>query len=106
MMDIIQIQSGSDLKLADTAVPKAVNIASVQLGSLTYAPTFGVDLDYFLNSDFIFQNSSFKAYIVQRLAEFNVNVSDVIQSINPLYETYLYKVQDNDPQIEKGALIL
>ena len=78
-MDIVEISDGQDLGLADTVVPKAGNVISVQLGSLDFEPTFGADLKFFLNSEFRFQNQSFKAYLIERLTQHQVNVSSTTE---------------------------
>ncbi len=59
MTDIVSI--GADIGLYDSQSPRAANILSVQLGALEYAPTLGIDLAYFLQEDFRFQNESFKS---------------------------------------------
>lgn len=92
MMDIIELPTGEDLRLYDSEVGKAGNVLSVQLGSLSYSPDFGVDLKFFLESEFHFQNDSFKAYLVQRLAENQVNVAQVISTLETLYQKYTFLV--------------
>jgi hypothetical protein len=104
MKDIIEIKSGEDLKVFDSIVAKAGNVLSVQLGSLEYAPEFGVDFKFFLESEFKFQNESFKAYLVQRLAENQINVSEVIQTVDLLFQKYTYSVGDSSQT--NGGLIL
>jgi hypothetical protein len=48
MKDITEFNSTTgDLDLVDTIVPKAANVLQVQLATLEYAPTFGVDLVFF-----------------------------------------------------------
>jgi hypothetical protein len=83
MIDIVGV--GADIRLFDSQVPKATNILSVQLGSLEYEPNFGIDLAYFLSEDFIFQNESFKAYLVQILANSGVNVASIDEALSSLY---------------------
>lgn len=104
MKDIIEIKMGEDLKVFDSVVAKAGNVLSVQLGSLEYAPDFGVDLRFFLESEFKFQNESFKAYLVQRLAENQINVAQVIQSVDPLFQKYIYSVGDTK-QSSEGLIL-
>lgn len=91
MLDIVEVKNG-DLNVFDAIVCKAGNVLSIQLGSLEYAPDFGVDLRFFLQSDFQFQNESFKAYLVQRLAESQVNVAKVVDTVNTLSEKYAHYV--------------
>jgi hypothetical protein len=92
MKDIIEANDGQDLLVMDSIVAKAGNVLSIQLGSLEYAKTFGVDLKYFLESEFQFQNDSFKSYLVRRLVESQVNVSEVLETIENLFHQYTYSV--------------
>lgn len=85
MIDIIPQASGLDLGVVNTNVPRAGNLLSVQLGSLEYAQLFGIDLKYFLSEDVKFQNASFKAYLVETLANNSINVSSMVEVINNLY---------------------
>lgn len=95
MLDIINIEDGLDLQVGNTAVPKAANVLSIQLGDLEYAPTFGVDLRYFLEAGLQFQNASFKAYLVDRLTQSQVQVSQVLEILETLYSQYTFFVGDN-----------
>ena len=103
MRDIIEVRQGQDLLVLDSIVAKAGNVLSIQIGSLEYAPDFGVDLKYFLQAGLEFQNESFKAYMVQRLAESQVNVSNVEEILQNLYSTYTYYVGETQPN--DGGLI-
>jgi hypothetical protein len=96
MIDIISAEDGLDLGVSDSIVPKAGNVLSVQLGTLEYAPDFGVDLRYFLTSDLQYQNESFKSYLIQRLTESQVNVSSVLESFETLFENLTFYVGDNN----------
>ncbi len=104
MIDIVELNDGEDLTLADSIVSKAGNVLAVQLGDLEYASDFGVDLRFFLSSDFQFQNASFKAYLVQRLTESQVNVAQVLGTVNQLFETYTYFV--GDIKTSNGGMIV
>lgn len=90
MIDIIS-QSG-DIGLYDTQTMKAANILSVQLGSLEYEPTLGIDLKFFLDEDYSFQNESFRAYLIEILANNGVNVSTVIEVVENLYSQYTFNI--------------
>lgn len=94
MIQDIVSTDGSDLGLAQTDVMRAANILSVQIGELEYADDFGVDLKYFIDSEFKFQNSSFKSYLVQRLLTYQVNVQSVVESVEKLFTTYSFGVSD------------
>lgn len=85
MIDIVSWESGKDFGVLDTQTPKAANILSVQVGSLEYAPTLGIDLKYFLSPEFAFQNESFKAYCVQVLANNGINVATVSEEVYALF---------------------
>lgn len=103
-LDIIEAVDGNDLLIMDSEVAKAGNVASVQIAELEYSPDFGVDKKLFLDSEFQFQNESFKAHIVQRLIEHQVNVSKVIDSIDTLLTTYSYSV--GSLETPNGGLVL
>ena len=69
MIDIFPPSAtGLDMGQYDTTVARATNILSVQVGSLEYAPDLGIDLAFFLGSQFKFQDESFKAYLIEVLA--------------------------------------
>lgn len=88
MIDITSADA-TGLGTYDTQTPKAANILSVQLGSLEYAQDLGIDLDYFLNQNIKFQNESFKAYLVETLANNGINTSSIIETVENLYSQYL-----------------
>jgi hypothetical protein len=94
MIDIVETISGFDLGVADTVVSKAGNVIATQLGSLSYEPDFGVDLKFFLQDDIQFQNASFKAYLVERLTQHQVNVSNVIEQVESHVQLFSYSVGD------------
>jgi hypothetical protein len=93
--DIVGITQGEDMRLYPTETSRAGNILSVQLDSLEYAPDLGIDLDYFIDTDFRFQNESFKAYLVQVLAQNGINVTSVSEVIHDLYNTLTMSVGDS-----------
>jgi hypothetical protein len=88
--------AGLDAGAIDTSIYRAGNILSVQIGNLEYAPDLGIDLAYFLSEDFIFQNESFKSYLVQILANYSINVESVIEVINSLYTNLTFKIPPSD----------
>jgi hypothetical protein len=87
MIDINDTVDG-DLGTSNTQVFRAKNILSIQIGSLTYAPDLGIDLDYFLNEEFSFQNISFQSYLVQRLSTYSINISSIVETVNALFEEW------------------
>jgi len=94
MIDITSV--GTDLNLFDTQVEKAGNILSIQLGSLEYAKGLGIDLRYFLSEDFRFQNESFKAYLIQILANNSINVSEVVDMVEALSSQYTFNITPDE----------
>lgn len=96
MIQDISITLGQDLSLVRGDILRAGNVLAVQLGSLEYAQDFGVDLRYFLESEFRIQNASFKAYLVQRLLEHQINIVNVLSTIEPLIERMTFMIGESD----------
>lgn len=97
MLDIVEIpEDGRDLGVADSVVPKAANVIGTQIGDLEYEPTFGVDLRFFLASSFQFQNESFKAYLIDRLTQSEINVTECLEIVGNLSRTFSIGVNDAD----------
>ncbi len=86
--DIIEVTDDQDLTIIKSTVKKAANVLSVQLGTLEYLPLFGVDLKYFLDSELVFQNETFKAYLVERLTQHQINVAEIVDAFNTLFTKY------------------
>ena len=105
MLDIVEINDGEDMVIRDAIVSKAGNVLSIQIGDLEYLPDFGIDFKYFLESDLQFQNESFKAYCVQRLVESQVNVSQVIETVETFLHRFTYVVGDTKPTSTGGFII-
>ena len=93
MIDIVGITQGEDFRIFDSDVPRAANILGVQLASLEYKQDFGIDLEYFLDPDFSYQNESFKNYLVQVLSSYGINVSSVIEVIENLYSDLTISIE-------------
>ncbi len=96
MIDIVSNIEGQDAGIFDTQTCRAANILSVQLGALEYAPDIGIDLKYFLSEDFRFQNASFKAYLIEVLANQSINVASVIDTIERLFTIYAFNISADD----------
>jgi hypothetical protein len=94
MTDIVSV--GNDIGLFDTQTCRAANILSVQLKALEYAPNLGIDLKYFLDENFRFQNASFKAYLIEILANNSINVASVVDTIDKLFHTYSFNLSADD----------
>jgi phage pi2 protein 07 len=91
MIDISSV--GTDIGVFDTQTPRAANILSIQQGVLVYVPAdFGIDLKFFLDENFRFQNASFKSYLVQILANYSINVSQVADILNDLHRQYTFMI--------------
>lgn len=95
MNNDIEFKQGKDLTVLKTDIYRAANILRTQLGSLEYAPTIGIDMKYFLESEFAIQNASFKAYTVQRLMECQVNVLNAFTVIENLFQNIDYLIDDS-----------
>ena len=93
MIDISGVSAG-DITLANSIVNKAANVLQIQLGTLEYAPDFGIDLEFFLDPDLQFQNDSFKSYLIQRLSELHVNVNQVLDTLEQFYLKFTFIVGD------------
>lgn len=92
MIDIYKIEDGKDLNLQDNQVPKAVNILSVQEGTLEYAPDFGIDLRFFLDGNVTYQTESFKAYIIEKMAKQQVTVVELIETVDNFVSNFDYGI--------------
>lgn len=93
MIDITTFnETTGDLNTFDTQNYRAANILSVQVGSLEYEPELGIDLDYFLDPNFRFQNESFKSYLIQVLANYSINVASVDELVQDLSNKYTFNL--------------
>lgn len=102
MIDITSV-TGGDLTVMTSQAAKAANVLQVQVGDLEYAKTFGIDLEFFLDPEFQFQNESFKAYLIQRLSEHHINVNQVLESLEKFFLKLTFTV--GDEQNASGGLI-
>lgn len=96
MTDIVRVADGEDLGLFDTQTTRAGNILSVQIQSLEYAQDLGIDLAFFLANDFRFQNDSFKAYLIQVLANRGINVSSLVDTVENLFRQYTFNLSPDE----------
>lgn len=94
LKDIVEVTG--ELQVTVSEAPRAGNILSTQIGTLEYAPDFGIDLKYFLESEFRIQNESFKSYLVQRLLEHRVNVVNVIETVQTLFTNYTFQIGSSE----------
>lgn len=96
MIDIVSNETGKDMGLYNTQAPKAGNILSIQVGSLEYAQDFGIDLAYFLDENFKYQNDSFISYLIETLANRGVNVAEILQNNQNLFKELTIKVSPDE----------
>lgn len=96
MIDIVAADDGEDLRTADTDVPRAANYLSVQIGALEYAPEVGIDMAYFIGEQFNFQADSYRSYCIETLAKVGINVSAVLEVINPLFVENKFSLTPNE----------
>ncbi len=99
MIDALTPVQGKDLPVQNSIAPKAGNVINIQLGSLDFAPDFGVDLAYFITDDFQFQAASFQAYLVQRLTQHKVNVAKVINVIQGFMQNNTFTVGEQSDSV-------
>lgn len=102
MIDIFFTENGKDLSVYNTQVERAKNILSTQLNALEYAQGFGIDIKYFLDENYRFQNESFRAYLIERLASNGINVSSVINEIEALSQSLTINLT---PPEDSGGLV-
>lgn len=96
MIDVLVQANGLDLGVYDTQVERAKNILSVQLRALEYAQELGIDLKYFLTENYKFQNDSFRAYLIEVLANWGINVASVIEDEKTLYTQMIFNLTPED----------
>lgn len=99
MIDALTPVQGKDLPTQNSIAPKAGNVVNIQLGSLDFAPDFGVDLAYFITDEFQFQAASFQAYLVQRLTQHKVNVSKVVGLLTGFVQNNTFTVGEQSDSV-------
>ncbi len=96
MIDIVSNGPGLDMGVFDTQTSRAANILSVQFGALEYAQDLGIDLKWFLSEDFKFENESFKAYLIQVLANRGINVASLGEVVETLFSQYTFNLSPDE----------
>ena len=100
MLDVRDPENGKDLVIADEATWKARNVLTTQIGDKAFVPdNFGLDLNFFLTSNYDLAMASFQSYAVKRLIAHRVNVVEVITTIQTLTQKMAMQVGDQ-PQAE------
>lgn len=102
ILDIAPIVEGQDLQFVQSEAPRAANVLSTQLGSLEYAPDFGTDRKYFLESEFRIQPESFQSYCVQRLLQHQINVVNVIDVVSQFMTSTTFAIGSSETD---GSLV-
>jgi hypothetical protein len=101
MIDIVDFTSAG-MSVYDTQTQRAANILSIQLGGLEYWPEGGIDLRYFLTEPIEFQDASFQAYLIQKLAEWGVNVASLSTNLEALFSNYMINLS---PENTTGGMV-
>jgi hypothetical protein len=97
VIDIVEVPTdGRDLGVGTSTAPRAANVVATQLGSLEYAPDFGVDKRFFLESPIRFQTESFKAHVIERLTQAQINVAEVTDVVEALSQRLRLRVENSD----------
>lgn len=95
MLDMRDPENGKDLYIANEATWKARNVLTTQIGEKAFLPeNFGLDLNFFLTSDYDLSMASFQSYAVKRLIAHRINVVQVITTIEPLLQKMAMAVGD------------
>jgi len=95
MIDIVDF-TPSGMQTYDTQTERAANILSVQLGALEYWPEGGIDLRYFLTESIQFQDASFRAYLIQILAGWGINVASLATDLEALFSNYVINLSPQE----------
>jgi hypothetical protein len=66
------------------------------VGSLEYAQDLGIDLAFFLSEEFLFENESFKAYLIEVLARKGINVSSLVDTVENLFSDYVFNLSPDE----------
>ncbi len=73
---------------------KAINLLSVQLQDKNYAPDFGVDLDFFINSDYQISPVTFVTHLMKRLTDHSISVKQVQNQIDDFIADVAINIED------------
>lgn len=91
----IYLDKNGDLQQSDTTVFKAENILNVQVGTLYYAKSLGIDLIRFIEPNVEIQPETFSAYMIQTLVNQNVRVDEIVANYeNDFIARFLTKVSE------------
>lgn len=102
LFDITSITDGLDLGVSQSEAPRAKSVLETQFGELEYAPDFGTDLRFFLETELRIQPESFQAYCVQRLLQHQINVVNVLITISDFLSTTRFGIGSSESD---GSLI-
>ncbi len=73
---------------------KAINLLSVQLQEKNYAADFGIDLDFFINSEYRITPATFAAHIMKRLADYSISVNQVQRVVDDFVANITVNIKD------------
>lgn len=94
----IYLDNNGNLQVANTDVFKAENILSIQIGTLYYAQTLGIDLARFIDSDVAIQPETFRAYTIQELTRQGVQLETVETATDNFIATITYTATEPDTE--------
>lgn len=89
MKDIFSFD-GKDLVVGESEVPRAKNLFETQLGSLSYLPEWGIDLDFFISSAYKISNEAFGNYLQQQLGFWKFNAAELKTVVSDFMETMIF----------------
>lgn len=95
MIDIVDF-TPTGMATYDTQTARAANILSIQLGALEYWPEGGIDLRYFLTESIRFQDASLRAYLIQILASWGINVASLATDLEELFSNYMINLSPQE----------
>lgn len=73
---------------------KALNLLSVQLQDKNYAADFGIDLDFFINSEYQITPETFTTHIMKRLADYSISVNRVQRVVDDFVANITVNIKD------------
>lgn len=94
----IYLDDNGDLQIANTDVFKAENILNIQIGTLYYAQTLGIDLARFIDPGIEIQPETFRAYTIQELTRQGVQLETVSTVIDEFITNLTYVATEPDAE--------
>lgn len=94
----IFLDHDGNLQVADTDIYKGENILRVQVGTLIYAPTLGIDLARFIDPAVSIQPETFRSYTIQELVRQGVRIETVTEHFKSLDANLLYTAAQTETE--------